>query len=236
MRWQHPVHGPVFADEFLPLAEAAGLIGPIGEWALDQCCDAMAVWTSLQRQQLSCSMPVGHAELSGGYLTSLARAKATAAGIHPSQIVLRFNAGVLAHNSTIVARELKLLSEAGIQLAIGDYGDPDLPSVDIDRMPVHWLSLSPAFIHGLVPAGRSEDLRPWPLRRVAAAAKELGIRVIATGIGNNVQLEQARACGAGFVQGDFIAPPLPVDDLAVWRRTVTRAGIWNRRGEMDGMA
>ena len=231
MRWQHPVHGPVFSDEFLPLAEAAGLIGPIGEWALDNCCDAMGVWATFQQQQLCCSIPVSHAELSGGYLTAITRAKAEAAGIMPSQIMFRFNTAVLAHNSTIVARELKLLQESGIQVAVEDFGDPLLPAVELDKAPGQWLSLSPALVQGLAPSGPPDDAQPWPMRHIAAMAKELGIRVVATGIGNNVQLEQARACGVGFVQGDFIAPPLPVDDLAVWRRTVTRAGIWNRRGE-----
>jgi hypothetical protein len=36
------------------------------------------------------------------------------------------------------------------------------------------------------------------------------------------------------VQGDFVAPPLALDDLAVWRRNVSRAGIWNRKGGQDG--
>ena len=236
MRWQHPVHGPVFSDEFLPLAEAAGLIGPIGEWVLDSCCDALGVWTTFQHQQLTCSIPVSHAELSGGYLTSLVLSKAETAGIDPSQIMLRFNSAVLAHNSTIVAREIKLLTQAGVHVAIEDYGDPLLPAIEVDKVPGQWLSLSPALGHGLEQTGAPDDARPWPMRRLAGMAKELGLRVIATGIGNTVQLEQARACGVGFVQGDFIAPPLPVDDLAVWRRTVTRAGIWNRRGEPQGAA
>jgi len=231
MRWQHPVHGPVFSDEFLPLAEAAGLIGPIGEWALDSCCDALCVWTTFQHQQLYCSIPVSHAELSGGYLTALARAKAEAAGIEPSQLLFRFNTMVLAHNSTIVARELKLLQEAGMQVAVEDFGDPLLPPVELDKAPGQWLSLSPALVQSLAPSGVPDDAQPWPMRHIVATAKTLGLRVIAAGISNNVQLEQARACGVGYVQGDFIAPPLPVDDLAVWRRTVTRAGIWNQRGE-----
>lgn len=236
MRWQHPVHGPVASDEFLPLAEAAGLIGPIGEWALDESCDAMAVWQTLQHRRLCCSLPVGHSELSGGYLTALVRGRTGTAGIALSQVTLRFNVSVLAHNSKIVMREIKMLAEAGIQLAVEDVGDPDLPIAELETIPVQLLSLSPSFVNGLTPTGPSDDVRRLPLLNTVAAVKERGIRVIATGIASNAQLLQARACGVSLVQGDFISPPLTVDDLAVWRRGVSRAGIWNRRGEPQGAA
>jgi diguanylate cyclase (GGDEF)-like protein len=236
IRWQHPVHGPVFADEFLPLAESAGLIGPIGEWTLVQCCDAISVWATLQSRRLCCSLPVSHAELSGGYLASLARGKMAAAGIDPSQITFRFDASVLAHNSTIVAHEIQQMSDAGFQLALEDYGDAGFHPVDFEKLPVQWLSLSPSIMRGLAPAAESDDVRQWPLRSITAMAKDFGIRVIVTGIASDAQLAQARACGASLVQGDFVAPPLALDDLAVWRRNVSRAGIWNRKGGQDGAA
>jgi EAL domain-containing protein (putative c-di-GMP-specific phosphodiesterase class I) len=189
------------------------------------------VWMTFQQQRLCCAITVSHAELSGGYLTALTLSKADAAGIEPSQIMFRFNTGVLAHNSTIVAREIKLLQEAGVQIAVEDFGDPLLPAAEIDKLPGEWLSLSPALVQDVAPSGAPDETQPWPLRHITATAKERGLRVTAAGIGNNIQLEQARACGVSFIQGDFIAPPLPVDDLAAWRRAVTRAGIWNRRGE-----
>jgi EAL domain-containing protein (putative c-di-GMP-specific phosphodiesterase class I) len=235
MLWQHPLHGPVLADEFLPLAETAGLIGAIGEWALDRSCSALAAWKEAPDRPKCCSLPVGHAELSGGCLATLVLSKTEAAGLDPSQIRLRVNTAVLAHNSTIVARELELLLENGIHLEIENYGDPGLPDVDIAKMRGQWLSLSPALVQGAQPSGRAVAARPSPLHAIAAKAKELEMRVIATGIRSAPQLERARSCGADFVKGDFIAPPLSVHELGDGGRFTSRSGIGSRRASSPGI-
>ena len=236
IRWLHPVHGPVFADELLPLAEKAGVAGPIVEWALDQCCDAMAAWQDARRPPLHCSLAVGHAALSGGYLASLVRTKLEASGMEPSALILSLSADTLAHNSMLVAREIKLLTEAGVQIIVDDYGDPELSMPAMDALPVGWLRISPLLLLDPEMEDAADAVRLVALRAAVAKAETIGSRTIASGINTSAQLDHARACGIQYVQGDPISPPLPLVDLAVWSRTPYRAMKQVKRGEQPSAA
>lgn len=236
IRWLHPVHGPVFADELLPLAEKAGVAGPLAEWALDQCCDAMAAWQDARRPALQCALVVGHDVLTGGYLSSLVRAKLDASGIEPGALVLSLNADTLAHNSMLVARELKLLADAGIQIAVDDYGDPDQSMPAIDALPVDWLRLSPLLLLDPEQADDAGADGSAGLRAAIAKAESIGVRTIATGLNTSAQFDHARACGIQYVQGDLISPPLPLVDLAVWSRTPFQPRKQTQRGEQPSAA
>jgi diguanylate cyclase (GGDEF)-like protein len=236
MRWLHPVHGPVFADELLPLAEKAGVIGPITEWALDQCCDAMTAWQDARRPPLNCALAVGHAAFTGGYLSSLVRSKLADAGMEPSSMVLSLGAGILAHNSMIVTREIGLLAKAGVQIGIDEYGDPEQTMPAMDALPVGWLRLSPMLLPNPEQDNGTGAVRSAALRAAAAEAEAHGSRPIASGINTSAQLDHARACGIQYVQGDLISPPLPLVDLAVWSRTPYRARNEVKRGEQPSAA
>ncbi len=236
IRWLHPVHGPVFADELLPLAEKAGVAGPIVEWALDQCCDAMAAWQDARRPPLLCSLAVGHAALTGGYLASLVRTKLEASGMEPSALILSLSADTLAHNSMLVAREIKLLTEAGIQIIVDDYGDPELSMPAMDALPVGWLRISPLLLLDPEMEDAADAARLAALRAAVAKAETIGSRTIASGINTSAQFDHARACGIQYVQGDPISPPLPLVDLAVWSRTPYRAMKQVKRGEQPNAA
>jgi EAL domain-containing protein (putative c-di-GMP-specific phosphodiesterase class I) len=236
IRWMHPVHGPVFADELLPLAEKADVMGPITEWALDQCCDAMTAWQDARRPPLHCSLAVGHAAFTGGYLSSLVRSKLKDAGMEASSLILSLDAGILAHNSMIVTREIKRLAEAGIQIGIDNYGDPEASTPAIDALPTGWLRLSAMLLPDLQQDSNAGAGRSAALRAAVATAAAAGGRAIAFGINTSAQLDHARACGIQYVQGDLISPPLPLVDLAVWSRTPYRAKKEVKRGEQPSAA
>jgi diguanylate cyclase (GGDEF)-like protein len=236
IRWLHPVHGPVFVDELLPLAEKAGIAGPIAEWALDQCCDAVAAWQDARRPPLQCSLAVGHEVLTGGHLSSLMRTRLRASGMEPATLILTLNADTLAHNSMLVAREIKLLADAGVQIAIDEFGDPEQSMPVIDALPVSWLRLSPLLLLDPEQADDAGADGSAGLRAAIAMAEASGVRTVATGLNTSAQIDHARACGIQYVQGDLISPPLPLVDLAVWSRTPFQAKKQTQRGEQPSAA
>jgi diguanylate cyclase (GGDEF)-like protein/PAS domain S-box-containing protein len=214
LRWHSPSRGLVAPDQFIPVAEATGVIVPLGDFVLHEACAQTARW---QREGLLPDGFVTWVNLSGKQLTSgnlaasVQRALA-AAGLSPKLLGLEVTetAIVLDGASSERARtDLKQLHDSGIKIAIDDFGTGFSSLGHLRRFPVDMLKVDRSFVQGVEHDPKDAAITA----NLASLAHALGLLAVAEGIESDGQLASVRELGCDLVQGFLFAKPVPAEQL-----------------------
>ncbi|APB33949.1 diguanylate cyclase/phosphodiesterase with PAS/PAC sensor(s) [Gloeomargarita lithophora Alchichica-D10] len=129
VRWQHPSWGLLAPGEFIPLAEASGLVVPLGRWVLERALRQLGRWQAQWPQMTHLQMHVNVApvQLTDPDFVPHVFAAVQAAGLQPQQLVLEITEGVLAGALAAVHDTLSRLREFGVLVALDDFGTVILP-------------------------------------------------------------------------------------------------------------
>ncbi|MDF2741119.1 MAG: Signaling protein ykoW, partial [Actinomycetia bacterium] len=212
-RWNHPVRGLVPPTEFIPLAEASGLIRPLGAWVLREACRQAAEW---QRNSPPRERPLTlNINLSGRQLQSpevvddVARALKES-GLPPSALVLEMTESVLMDDNETVLTILRQLKELGVRLAIDDFGTGYSSMAQLKALPVDILMIDQSFVQGI---GSDNGDRAIVAATLGLGAA-FGLDVVAEGIETAEMVEELRVLGCRRGQGYFLRRPAAPADLA----------------------
>jgi diguanylate cyclase (GGDEF)-like protein len=192
LRWQHPVRGLVPPDEFIPLAEATGLICDIGQFVLHEACATAAAWHAPDAR---IAVNVSGPELLQPDYVNKVREILTATGLDARQLVLEVTETTIGADADISMRMLCELRSLGIRVAVDDFGVGYSSLSRLDRLPVDVLKLDRSFVASISGDGSEAPL----IAAVAALAAAVGLDTVAEGI---EQPYQARLlAGYGFTEG-----------------------------------
>lgn len=207
LRWQHAVLGRVAPHDFLPAAEALGMMDEIGRWILQQLLPLVRAFESVA--PVPFTLLAWSSQLQSAATIDMLREAVAARGIAPGRLSVEVPVEIVP-DSGETTRKVALLREAGIDIALADVTDnavsrralaavrPNVVTLDA-RHPGH--------------AGRSGDIA-GQLRAACALAHAHGASVCAKGVETRAQLEAARAWGCDSVQGYLLAQPFPAHWLA----------------------
>ena len=205
VRWEHPRHGLLSPDEFIPLAEETGLIVPIGQWVLEHACRQVRSWQKHKGARglvLSVNLSpkqLQYPELVEDVSQILARTE-----LDSRYLKLEITERMVMDDAESNIAILRTLRDTGIQVAIDDFGTGYSSLSYLKRFPVDVLKIDRSFVQGL---GRvSEDTAI--VRATIAFARSLGISVTAEGIETAEQLTYVRALGCDLGQGYYLSRPL----------------------------
>lgn len=211
IRWNHPEFGFVSPGEFIPLVEQTALIAPLTEWvcrtAVDQAQRLHAGGTPI-----SLSVNASPVNLSEQGFADLLLHRIDAAGLEPTSFELEFTEGTLATNSTLAIQQLGRLREAGVTIALDDFGSGYSNLAYLRSIPADVIKIDQSFVRPLMQAGDDEFL----LARIVDMTRGLGFRICAEGIETGYAYDRLRALGAHEGQGYFIARPMSGPALAEW--------------------
>jgi diguanylate cyclase (GGDEF)-like protein len=210
LRWKHPVRGPISPAQFIPIAEASGLIVPLGKWVLEEACRAAATWpTNAVGARIGITVNVSGRQLVDPSLPTYVAEALGATGLAASQLTLEITESVLMRNTEATLATLAALKASGVQLAIDDFGTGYSSLKYLQQFPVDVLKIDKSFIDGVARGGRDAALG----RTIVALAETLGLRTVAEGIEEPVQRERLKAMGCELGQGYLFARPLNADGL-----------------------
>jgi diguanylate cyclase (GGDEF)-like protein len=201
MRWRRPKHGLVLPGDFIPLAEETGLIVPMGEWALQQACQAAMSWPDPLRVAVNLS-PVQFRR--PGLLLAVETAL-TASGLPPDRLELEVTEAILLEDTPATIATLTGLRGLGVCVAMDDFGTGYSSLSYLRLFPFDRIKIDQGFVHELARRGDSIAI----VRAVAGLSKELGIATTAEGVETEEQLETLIALGCDEVQGYLFSPPIP---------------------------
>ena len=214
VRWHHPTRGTIAPTVFVPLAEAAGLVGSLGRWVLRAACAAMAAWEAALPGE---RVPTVAVNVSGRQLDEpdLVREVALAlrdAGVAPERVTLEITETALADDPAVACDVLVALRALGVRLAIDDFGTGYSSLGYLQQFPVDVLKIDKRFVDGVAAGGSDGALA----RTIIALAESLGLRTVAEGIEHEGQREALRALGCELGQGYLFARPMSAAALPGW--------------------
>ncbi|MBG1241690.1 GGDEF domain-containing response regulator [Nostoc sp. NZL] len=224
VRWQHPQHGLVPPDNFIPLAEETGLIIPIGYWVLGEACRQMRAW-QIQfptDPPLTISVNLSTKQFSQPGLIEQINQIIQDTGLEGGSLKLEITESVLMENIQSAAFMLLQLQQMNIQLHLDDFGIGYSSLSYLHRFPSNALKIDRSFITKIGANGENLEI----VQAIITLAQSLNIDVIGEGLENVEQLTQLRAMKCKYAQGYFFSQPLDSNSI----ETLIASGIQPRQG------
>jgi diguanylate cyclase (GGDEF)-like protein len=215
-RWTHPVRGNIDPAEFIPVAEEAGLIVPLGRWALDTALATLAGWDRLAGGPvpLTMSVNVSAIQLARDDVPGVIAAALATHGIAGERLTIELTESAIVQDPERTTRALQALKGLNVRVAMDDFGTGYSSLSYLRRLPIDNLKIDRSFVSGML---QDRD-KVAIVRAVLSLADALGKTTTAEGV-ETIELSQTLAAlGCSHGQGYFYAAPLEVDAaLAYWR-------------------
>ncbi|MCZ2827933.1 EAL domain-containing protein [Modestobacter sp. VKM Ac-2986] len=235
LRWQHPTLGAIGPDRFVPVAEDAGTIVPIGRWVLAEATCTAARWQRAHPSAtpLSMAVNVSARQLADGTLLADVAEALTTSGISPSSLVLEVTETALVTDPDAVAEQLCALRGLGVRLALDDFGTGYSSLSYLRQFPVDVLKIDRSFVDLL--DGSAEDAAI--VHGLVQLGRTLRLEIVAEGVETVAQRDRLRAERCQLAQGWLFAPALEADEaerLLLQRAVPTPALPRPRDGRTPG--
>jgi diguanylate cyclase (GGDEF)-like protein len=210
-RWQHPKHGLLQPDDFIPTAENTGLIEPLTMAVLNQALADSRRWRDAGiRLDLAVNLSVRHLtnlDLPGQVADALARN-----GIPAHTLTLEVTESTIMADPTRAVTVLAMLRAQGISLAIDDFGTGYSSLSFLRRLDFDELKIDRSFVARM----HVDEHDAVIVRSTIELGHNLGLRVVAEGVESEDIWRQLLPLGCDVVQGFHIARPMPAAELEAW--------------------
>jgi diguanylate cyclase (GGDEF)-like protein len=209
LRWQHPELGLLAPHRFIDIAEASGLIVPIGAWTLRAACTAARRWHE-RGMALPVAVNLSARQLYDAALIDVLDAALKASGLPAAMLELEITESMVMQSPEQSAGLMATLRARGMRVTIDDFGTGYSSLAYLKRFSIDTLKLDRAFVRDL-----PHDINDVAITRaVIAMAHTLRVNVVAEGVERKAQLDLLAAEGCDEYQGYLCQPPLSEDALA----------------------
>ncbi|WP_084583836.1 putative bifunctional diguanylate cyclase/phosphodiesterase [Sphingomonas azotifigens] len=207
VRWHHPTRGLIPPASFIPIAEANGLIVPLGEWVLDRAAAMMARFPDI-----ALAVNLSPIQLRSPDIDTHILAILTRHGMHPRQLQLEVTESAMLAVDALVETRLARLRAAGVQLVLDDFGTGYSSLAHLHKLAIDRVKIDQSFVREL---GSSQDARAI-IQAVLGIGQSLGIGVTAEGVEDETQQLFLRAFGCHEFQGYLFSRPLAARDAVTF--------------------
>ncbi len=203
VRWRHPVRGLVPPADFIPLAEATGLVVQVGEWVLEAACAQARQWKDAGLPPIRLAVNVSAREFTAS-LPGRVQDTLTRYGLEPTWLELEITESTLMHNIDRVIAIMDRITAIGVTLSLDDFGTGYSSLSYLKRFPIDTLKIDRSFTIGL-----PSDANDCAIANtIISIAQQLKHKVIAEGVETVEQLAFLKNSGCDEVQGYLFAKPL----------------------------
>ena len=218
IRWMHPRLGLVAPDQFLPLAEEAGLMEAITAWVLETAVAQCSAWRS-SGQLFSVAVNVSPSNLLEPGFVGMVEECLDRHGLPPAGLVLELTESNVIAEFEICRRVIEELKAFGIIVSIDDFGAGVTSLAYLRDLAVQELKLDRSFITRVTDGHPHRDLDV--VRSTIELGHALGLRIVAEGIEDVATLDLLAGYGCDVAQGYCISRPMPAGELAFRVQTPT---------------
>lgn len=190
--------------EFIPLAEETGLIAPIGEWVLRTACRQAAIWPELR---MAVNLSAVQFRLPG--LDRVVAEVLAETGLAPARLELEITETVLLHDTDTTLATLLAIKEAGVRVAMDDFGTGYCSLSYLRRFPFDKIKIDRSFVRDLTSEVDAEAI----IRAVVRLGQSLGMTTNAEGVETIEQADYLRSQGCDEVQGYHFGQPMSARDI-----------------------
>jgi diguanylate cyclase (GGDEF)-like protein len=215
-RWTHHARGAIDPAEFIPVAEEAGLIVPLGRWALDTALATLAGWDKAAGGPvpLTMSVNVSAIQLARDDVPGVIAAALATHGIAGERLTIELTESAIVQDPERTTRALQALKALNVRVAMDDFGTGYSSLSYLRRLPIDNLKIDRSFVSGML----ADRDKVAIVRAVLSLADALGKTTTAEGV-ETIELSQTLAAlGCSHGQGYFYAAPLSAEAAGqYWR-------------------
>ncbi|MFM5884248.1 MAG: EAL domain-containing protein, partial [Novosphingobium sp.] len=204
LRWHHPTRGPMSPAKFIPIAEDAGLIAAIGEWALRTACRDLAKWPEAVRVAVNVSpLQFANPNLPAVITNALASAQ-----VDPNRLELEITESVFLNDDDSTDAMFASLKRIGVRLALDDFGTGYSSLGYLKKAPFDKIKIDQSFVRGATITGSRNGAI---IASIVSLAEALGMETTAEGVETLDELDLVRMLGCSHVQGYIYEKPLTLE-------------------------
>ncbi|MFZ5765555.1 MAG: putative bifunctional diguanylate cyclase/phosphodiesterase [Thermodesulfobacteriota bacterium] len=211
VRWQHPQHGLVPPDEFIPLAERTGLIKPLSLWVLRQAVHQAAAWRTAGLR-LGIAINLSPSTLLDSELPDLITGVLASSPLQPEMITLEVTEGSLIKDPNRAMEILKRLADLNIRISIDDFGTGYSSLAYLRKMPATEVKIDKSFVMDMMNNENDAAI----VRATIDLAHNLGLQVVAEGVESREIADRLRDLGCDLLQGYYFSKPIAAAELTEW--------------------
>jgi EAL domain-containing protein (putative c-di-GMP-specific phosphodiesterase class I) len=225
VRWNHPQHGLIPANEFIPVAESTGLIVPIGDFVIETACRQLALWQQQGYDTLSLAVNISAVQFWRGDLYETISHAIEESGISARRLELEITETAMMEYPELVSEKIFALKRLGVRIALDDFGTGYSSLSYLNRFSVDTLKVDRSFIQA-IPGDRSVCVM---VTAIVNLARSLGLTVVVEGTETEEQIAWLAALGHIEAQGFLFSRPVPVDAIPALLERFGVCGMTGRR-------
>ncbi|MBX3705983.1 MAG: EAL domain-containing protein [Pseudomonadales bacterium] len=209
LRWQHPTLGLIPPGDFVPLAEEARLILPMGQWVLEQACAQLRDWHGQGFTGLRMSVNLSARQFQADTLVDDIAELLTRLGLPADRLDLELTESLLMADAERALAVMRRLRELGVTLSVDDFGMGYSSLSYLKKFPIDTLKIDREFVSGVVNDAEDAGI----VRAIISLARTMQLQVVAEGVEDVAQEQFLLREGCELAQGYLYGRPLAVADV-----------------------
>ncbi|WP_419904677.1 EAL domain-containing protein [Kiloniella sp.] len=219
LRWCGPSGKWVNPEDFIPLAEQAGLITPIGQWVLEEAIKTHYKWLNKGISDMRMAVNISAVQLANPELPSNIESCLDKAGLNPKNLEIEVTETAIMSEPTIALEALWKIKEMGVEISIDDFGTGTTSMSQLKSIPAQKLKIDRSFVSGAMIDDRDAAIT----KSIIQLGKAFGMKVIAEGVETKEQEALLQKEGCHILQGYYYARPMPEDKMLTFLSEYPRA-------------
>jgi diguanylate cyclase (GGDEF)-like protein len=210
LRWTPLGQERIPPSEFIPIAEETGLIGPIGQWVLQQACREVRPWHA--RYGIAVAVNVSPRQLDDHGVSDKVTSALNDNGLPGSALILEVTETSLMATSYSAMEHLRRMREHGTRIAVDDFGTGYSSLASVSSLPLDIVKIDKSFVQQ--PRQSDAQRTDWAfVRSIIQMVEPLGLQSLAEGVETTEQIDMLRELNCPLAQGFLIARPMPAQQI-----------------------
>ncbi len=211
VRWNHPYHGFMAPDTFIPVAEETGLIRPLTAWVINEALRQISVWNG-EGRDIRVSVNLSTRSLHDPDIVDTVRTCLERWSVSAANLALEITESAIIIDPDRALDTATRLHDLGVRISIDDFGTGYSSLAYLKRLPIDEVKIDRSFVTDVMANADSAFI----VRSVIDLAHNLGIQVVAEGVEDAMVLNSLAAQDCELAQGYFISRPLTADAVLPW--------------------
>ncbi|KIL98431.1 diguanylate cyclase/phosphodiesterase (GGDEF & EAL domains) with PAS/PAC sensor(s) [Paramagnetospirillum magnetotacticum MS-1] len=218
LRWRHQDFGLIMPNQFLPLAEETGLIGPVGKFVLEEACRQTKSWLDAGYSGLKVGVNLSNRQLRAPELIEDIASALEASGLPPGALELDVPESAIIDKGQDVDAIFTQFKSLGVRMAIDAFGSGYSSFSFLRKLPSNTLKIDQGFVRDAAAGAEESEI----VTAIVAVARGLHLSVVAPSIETEEQLAHLGKYDFDMVQGFLFAHPMPAEELTEFLRSGKR--------------
>lgn len=210
VRWEHPEQGFISPEEFIPLAEDSGIIGPLGLFVLKTACENAASWIDLIDDAPRISVNLSVKQLKLGLTKDAVEEIIKSSKLPAENLTFEITESLVMNDIDEAIDWMKSIKELGVSFSVDDFGTGYSSLSYLKRLPVDVLKIDRSFIKDVIDNTEDASL----VETIISIGKNLNLKLIAEGAEDKKQVDYLAKLQCDSVQGYYFSRPIPADKFA----------------------